>query len=385
MTDVRTRLYIEANAVCATHQSGVGHAVQAMVTALVRHPEARPHHRVVLIVPLRGAPLLEQRGLGGVARVTMPLLLRGYDRWAGMRVLPPLDALLGRGTYVFPNFGNWPLRRSPSLTFIHDMAFMRLPETVETRTGARLRANAQRWTRRTALVVTPSEFSKREVVGCLGVADSRVAAVPWGVDPEVFFPRPAGEVRSTLARLGLPHDYILYVGNIEPRKNLARLVRAYGRLDAALRREHPLVLVGASSWRAEAIDAEIAAAIARGDRVVRVRDRVSDDDLPAVLCGAAMLAHPALYEGFGLVPLQAMACGIPVLVSNRSAMPEVVGEAGVYVDPMREDDIAERISAVLTDSGLRSALVDAGRARAAAFSWERSVESLMRAVASVEH
>lgn len=384
MTDVRTRLYIEANAVCATHQSGVGHAVQSMITALRRHPELHPRHRVVLITPLRGAGLLQQRGLGGVARVTMPLPLRGYDRWAALPRLPPLDVLLGRGTFVFPNFGNWPLRTSPSLTFIHDLAFMRLPETVEARTAARLRANARRWTARASLVVTPSEFSKREAIDCLGLPHDRVAVVPWGVDRDVFHPRNAEDVRSTLTRLRLPQNYILYVGNIEPRKNLARLVRAYGRLDGRLRREHALVLVGGTSWRAEEIDLEIARATARGDRVVRVRERVSDEDLPAVLSGAALLAHPALYEGFGLVPLQAMACGTPVLVGDRSAMPEVVAAAGVHVDPLREDHIAERITAMLTHSSLRSTLVEAGTARAAAFSWARSVAALMRAVASVE-
>jgi alpha-1,3-rhamnosyl/mannosyltransferase len=384
MADARTRLLVEANAVCAVHQSGIGHAVQGLITALARDERARARYRLELIVPLRGAEQLRRRQLGSVPRVTMPLPLRGYDRWSALRVIPPLDVLLGRGVYVFPNFGNWPLLRSPSLTFVHDLAFMRHPETVEARTRARLRDNAPRWAQRTDLVVTPSAFSKREVVECLRVPESRVAVVPWGVDTGWFSPRGASEIQVLLRSLSLPHDPVLYVGNIEPRKNLARLVRAYGRLDASLKRRHPLVLAGSSSWNSTTIDTAIAVAQERGDPVVRLRSRISDADLPVLLSAAVMLAHPALYEGFGLVPLQAMASGTPVLVTDRSAMPEVVGPAGAYVDPEDEDAIAAQLTRMLTDAELRASLVAAGLQRAAQFPWRRTVTELLRAMRSVE-
>lgn len=383
MADARSRLYIEANAVCAPHQSGVGHAAHGLITALMHDSDAQRRLRVVLIVPLRGAPALQRRGLGNVPRVTMPLPLRGYDRWSGMPVLPPLDALLGRGVYLFPNFGNWPLWRSPSLTVIHDLVFLRHPDTVERRTGARLRAGAQRWIRRSSLVLTPSEFSRQELIDALDVEPARVVVMPLGVDQTVFSPRPAEEVNATLGRLGLAPGYVLFLGNIEPRKNLARLVRAYGLLTPALKREHPLVLAGGSSWRAEGIESALASARERGDPVVRVPGRLGDGDLPALISGAAMLAHPALYEGFGLVPLQAMACGTPVLVSNRSAMPEVVGDAGLYVDPLREDTITEALHTMLSDAGLRASLAVAGRARASTFTWTRSVRQFLAALDSL--
>jgi glycosyltransferase involved in cell wall biosynthesis len=315
----------------------------------------------------------------------MPLPLRGYDRWSALPVLPPLDLIAGGGVFVFPNYGNWPLVRSPSLTFMYDLAFVRLPDTVETRTRIRLQANVRRWTQRTNIVVTSSEFSKSELVACLEVPESRVAVVPLGVDGTVFKPQSHDEVDAVLRRLDVPRDSVFYLGNIEPRKNLARLVRSYGRLDGALQRAHPLVLAGGSSWNATEIEATIAAAQKRGEPVVRLRTRIDDADLPALLSGAAMVAHPALYEGFGLVPLQAMACGTPVLVGDRSAMPEVVGDAGAYVDPEDEDAITAQMTRVLTDTTFRSQLVAAGRTRAAAFTWEQTVTSLLSAVNSIMH
>lgn len=384
MADAPSRLFIEANAVCAPHQSGVGHAAQGLITALVRDREARARVRVELIVPLRGAPRLERLGLGGVPRVTMPLPMRGYDRWSGMTWLPPLDMLLGRGVYLFPNFGNWPMWRSPSLTTIYDLVFLRYPDTVERNTRTRLQANARRWIGRTSLVLTSSEFTRQELIDVLGVEPARIALMPLGVDSAIFHPRTAGEVRETLDRLGLSPGYVLFLGNIEPRKNLARLVRAYGRLDPALKREHPLVLAGGSSWSAQGIDAAVTAARQRGDPVVRVPGRVGDDDLPALISGAAMLAHPALYEGFGLVPLQAMACGTPVLVSNASAMPEVVGDAGLYVDPLDEESITEGLATMLTDGGVRSSVAAAGRIRASTFTWTRTAQHLLAALRTLD-
>ncbi|MGH7687392.1 MAG: glycosyltransferase family 4 protein [Candidatus Dormibacteria bacterium] len=380
MADTPLRLCVEANVICATHQSGVGHAAQGLITALVRDTEAQQHVHVVLIVPLRGAARLQRVGLGSVSRLTIPLPLRGYERWAAVPVLPPLDVLFGRGTYLFTNYGNWPLLRSRSLTIIHDVAFLRHPATVEERTGARLRHNARRWAHRTSMVLVPSEFSRTELSACLDLDPARIAVMPLGVDTTIFFPRRADEVHATLRRLGLSPGYVLYFGNIEPRKNLARLVRAYGAVDRELQQQHPLVLAGSTSWRAEEIEREIANAQSRGYRVERLPGRISDTDLPALLSGAAMLAHPSLYEGFGLVPLQAMACATPVLVSNRAAMPEVAGGAGLYVDPLQEDDITRGIETLLTDAGLRASLSAAGRLRASTFTWQRTATSFLDAV-----
>ena len=380
----RRRLYIEANAIATTHQSGVGHGLQGLVTTLARTPEARGRYRMTLLVPLRGASRVDALDLDGIDRRTVPLPMRGYDRWSGMPWLPPLDLAFGDGVYVFPNFGNWPLLRAPSITLVHDLSFLVHPDTVERRTQHRLSANVQRWARRTSLVLTVSQFIRDSIHERLGVPLARLAVMPHGVDTTTFRRPPDDEIGRVLARIGLAPGYVLHLGNFEPRKNLVRLIRAYGRLDPALKREHPLVLVGAGGWNDEQITAEIAAAQLRGDSVTRVRTRVSDAELPALLSGAAVLAYPSLYEGFGLVPLQAMACGTPVVASNVSAIPEVTGDAALLIDPLDEDEITGGLQAVLTDEAVRARLISAGTARAASYPWSRAAAAFLDAVQRVD-
>lgn len=339
---------------------------------------------MTLLVPLRGASRVDALDLDGVERRTVPLPMRGYDRWSGMPWLPPLDLAFGDGIYVFPNFGNWPLLRAPSITVVHDLSFLVHPETVERRTQHRLSANVRRWVRRTSLVLTVSQFIRDSIHERLGVPLSRLAVMPHGVDMATFRRPPDAEIGRVLSGIGLTPGYVLHLGNIEPRKNLVRLIRAYGRLDTALKREHPLVLVGAGGWNDEQIMAEIAAAQVRGDSVTRVRTRVSDAELPALLSGAAVLAYPSLYEGFGLVPLQAMACGTPVVASNVSAIPEVTGDAALLIDPTREENIASGLEALLTDATLRRRFVSLGASRAARYSWARSTAAFLDALASVD-
>ena len=339
---------------------------------------------MTLLVPLRGASRIDALRIEGVDRRTVPLPMRGYDRWSGMPWLPPLDLAFGDGVYVFPNYGNWPLVRAPSMTVVYDLSFLVHPETVERRTQRRLSANVQRWAQRTSLVLTDSQFIHDAIHERLGVPLSRLAVMPLGVDTATFR-RPAEvEIDRVLDRIGLNRGYVLHLGNVEPRKNLVRLVRAYGRLNPALKRGHPLVLVGGGGWNDEQITAEIAAAQARGDSVLRLSTRVSDAELPALLSGAAVLAYPSLYEGFGLVPLQAMACGTPVLASNVSAIPEVAGNAAMLVDPLREDEITGGLQALLTDEALRARLISAGTARAAAYPWARTAAAFLDALRRVD-
>lgn len=383
-SSLRRRLYIEANAIATTHQSGVGHAVTGLVTALAHTPDARARYRMTLLVPLRGAARIDALELEGVDRRTVPLPMRGYDRWSGMPWLPPLDLAFGDGIYVFPNYGNWPLRRAPSITIVYDLSFLVHPETVERRTQQRLSANVQRWVRRTSLVLTDSQFINDAIHQRLGVPLARLAVMPLGVDTAIFRRPPPAEIDRALARIGLTPGYVLHLGNIEPRKNLVRLVRAYGRVDPALKREHPLVLVGGGGWNDEAITADIAAAQLRGDSVLRVRTRVGDAELPALLSGAAVLAYPSLYEGFGLVPLQAMACGTPVLASNVSAIPEVAGDAALLIDPLSEGEITGGLHALLTDEALRIRLISAGAARAASYPWSRTAAAFLDALQRID-
>jgi len=339
---------------------------------------------VRLIAPWDGVATLRTLHLDGADIVRMPMPTRGWDRWPSLPALPPLDAIAGEGLYVFPHFGNWPLARSRCITFVHDLAFLLHPETVGGNLQL-LQRHTGRWIGRTDIVATVSEFTRLEVQRYLGLSDERTAVVRWGVDTDVFRRRSAAEIRAVRDRYGLPEAYVLHLGNVEPRKNIARLVRAHRLLPATLRRDHPLLLAGGHSWNASEIEAEIRTSELSGDRVWRPTTFVEDEDIPALTSGAALLVQPSLYEGFGLSPLQAMACEVPVLVGLNSAQPEVAGPAAIYVDALDETDIAAGMERALADAGMRSELVTRGLTRAREFTWDRSVQALDAALRRLEH
>ena len=375
----RTSLFVEAKVMSQPRVSGIGHTMQGLVRALQNSEAARERYRIRLLSPLDGVTRLRHLGMDNVEYVRLPLPTRGYDRWAGLPLLPPLDALIGKGTFVFPHYGNWPLRRSPSITFIYDVVFLRYPEAVGGNLTL-LRRNIGRWIARTSLVATVSQSSRDDINRYLGVATERITVIPCGVDREVFRARSSAEVDDLQERFGLPQRYVLYLGNIEPRKNLLRLIAAYRGLPQRLRREHALVLAGGSAWNSTGIERAVAEARAAGDNVIRPHGYVSDEDLPALLSGAAMLAQPSLYEGFGIAPLQAMAAGVPVLVGDNSAQPEVAGDAGLYVDALDVADIERGMQTLLSDESLAAAHVAAGLQRVQQFSWERSAGAMLEAL-----
>jgi len=273
-------------------------------------------------------------------------------------------------TALYHDPAGFPLRyRGPTVTTIHDLSWLRFPET---HPPARVRA-FHGWfddtLRRSAQLITDAESTRRELIDDFGVAPERVTAVPLAAGA-AFRPRTEAEVAPVLARHGLRwRSFLLSVGTIEPRKNLDAVLRAYAGLDPALRRHWPLAIVGMPGWLTSDFEARVAPLVERGE--VRRLGYVDDGELAALLAAARLLVYPSLYEGFGLPPLEAMASGTPVVTSNVSSLPEVVGDAGLQVAPQDFDALGEAIRSLLEDERRWEALRSAGLARAAQFSWER--------------
>lgn len=254
----------------------------------------------------------------------------------------------------------WRPRRT--VVTIHDLGYLHFPEAHPPRRRLELHLSTA-WNARVATrVIAVSQATKDDLVRHYRVVPDKIAVVHHGVE-ERFRPTPDP---AAPARYGLPSRYLLYLGTLQPRKNLERLVQAYGRLpgDAP-----PLVLAGAKGWYFERIAAAIAA-LGLENRVL-LPGYVADADVPALLTGATALVYPSLYEGFGLPALEALACGTPVLAANTSSLPEVVGAAGLLVDPLDVGAIAAAMQRLLADEALRAALSQQGRERAKGFSWDR--------------
>lgn len=270
------------------------------------------------------------------------------------------------GISPFPPFG-WPAATRRVVT-IHDMIPFVYPETHARLTNLLFQHYIPRTLHNVDAIVTVSEASKRDILRYYPVVEDKVHVIHNGISPS-FHPRTIDEVAAARAKYDLPERYILSVGALQQRKNLATLFRAYQHM---LQRgtAHHLVIVGKAAWKT---DDTFAALHDLGlEEHVSFTGYVADEDLPAIYTGADVFAFPSLYEGFGLPPLEAMACGTPVVVSKQSSLPEVVGDAGLLVDPCDAVGFTNAIEAVLTDSTLSSMLSDLGLKRASRFSWERA-------------
>ncbi|MCA1641911.1 MAG: glycosyltransferase family 4 protein [Acidobacteria bacterium] len=276
-----------------------------------------------------------------------------------------------------------PFAPCPVVATIHDLAFEHLPATFKRRSWMQLRLTVRRTARRAAQIITVSEYSKRDIVETYGVEPRRVT-VTHEAAAEHFRPvTDERELRRVRQLYGIEGDYILAVGSVQPRKNLARLVGAYSdlRRQRAQAKLPRLVVVGKLAWLYE----ETLRAVEEcgvGDAVT-FTGYVPEGDLPALYSGALCFAYPSFFEGFGLPPLEAMRCGAPVLVGDRTSLPEVVGDAGLLVDPFDTAAISAALARVIDDAGLRQQLRERGLARSAQFDWRetarRTLEVYQRA------
>jgi alpha-1,3-rhamnosyl/mannosyltransferase len=272
----------------------------------------------------------------------------------------------GYDLYHEPNF--IPLAGGvPAVVTVHDLSVLLHPEW---HPADRVRHHERCFRRGLSdahHLITVSHFIRRQVIDHLGIAPERVTAVHNGVGPEYFTAGPA-EAEQVRRALGLPADYLLFVGTIEPRKNVLTLLQAYCDLPAALRRRCPLVLAGGWGWKS----AEVADYYRRvaADKGVIHLGYTDDRHLPGLYAGARALVYPSLYEGFGLPPLEMLACGGAVLSSTADALREVLGGQAHYVDAQDTAGWREALARALDDDWLRY-LRAGGRDRAARFSWER--------------
>ncbi len=258
---------------------------------------------------------------------------------------------------------------------IHDLHYLHYPQFM-TRESLRYYRDQIVWAvQRAAHILVPSHATARDLLTLLDVPETCVTVHPLGVNP-AFHPQSADAIRAVRARWGLPETYLLFVGTFEPRKNITGLLRAYDRLRAKLPDAPPLVLVGRRGWLYEDIFAT-AEQLQLGKTLIWIED-APFADLPALYSGALALTLPSHYEGFGLTALEAMACGTPPIISPRGSLPEVVGEAGLRVDPDDPEAIAEAMRRMLEDNALRAALRQKGLARAATFTWRRTAEIALR-------
>lgn len=340
--------------------SGVGAACRGLLEALVARPDIELTGYAVARRPFMARREIPH-GIHFRGTPVPTRLMQAAWRVAGM---PRAEQLVGRADVVHGiNFAVPPSRRAATVVTVHDLTAVRYPELC---TPATLEypALVRRAVDEGAIVHVPSAFVRDEMVEALDLPAERVRVIAWGIPP-VAEPTTAPPVDP---------PYILALGTVEPRKDYPSLVEAFYELsgrDPSLR----LVIAGADGWGTGALT-EAVAARQLEDRVVRL-GYVNEEERSALLWNAAVLAYPSLYEGFGFPPLEAMVAGVPVVATRSGAVPEVVGDGALLVEPADPAGLCARLESVLNDPTTRAHLVAAGRERAASFGWEQTATEMV--------
>ena len=266
-----------------------------------------------------------------------------------------------------------PLRGVPTVLTVHDLIFRRLPEQHKPLNRWYLNLTMPLYCRRATHIIAISEQTRRDLASAYGIAAERTTVIYEAADPR-FLPQLPEAMAGARARYHLPERYLLFVGTIEPRKNLTRLLTAFERLHAEGLTD-ALVIVGKRGWLTGEFDAALERSPLRA--AVIFPGFVPDEDLPAIYAGAQALVMPSLYEGFGLPVLEAMACATPVACSNHSSLPEIAGDAAMFFDPVETDSISDALRRIVRDPALQAHLRDAGLRQASQFSWERAAQETL--------
>lgn len=313
---------------------------------------------------------------GRAAPMAVPAARQKAVRWCPGRIAqaawrtlkwPPYDAFAGPAdVYHFPNFVLPPLSTGKSVVTIHDMSFLRCPEFAEERNRRRLAAGIRDTAARADAIVTVSAFSAREISELLSVEPRRVFAIHLGVSEE-FTPASPDDIAGARRRLGIERPYLLTVGTLEPRKNLPFLIDVFEKLADF---DGDLVITGGLGWKYEPILERIRRSPRAG--AIRVIGHADDALLRSLYSGAEAFLCTSFYEGFGLPPLEAMACGAPVISSTGGSLREVLGNGALLLSEFDAELWATETRRVLRDSTGRPGLVERGRRQAAKYTWEET-------------
>jgi glycosyltransferase involved in cell wall biosynthesis len=260
-----------------------------------------------------------------------------------------------------------PLAPCDTVVMIHDLSFEHIPETFKRRSWMQMRFTVRRTARSASHVVTDSEYSRQDILRTYRLPPERVTTTPLAASTRF---NPVNDER-VLDKYGIDGDYILAVGSIQPRKNIARLIRAYTLMLSQHRDSTPkLVIAGKYAWLFE--DTIRAAAVSNANDKILFTGYVPESDLPALYTGALCFAYPSFFEGFGIPLLEAMRCGTPTITSDRTCFPEVVGDASLIIDPFDEQSIADGLWRMISDAALREQLRSRGFVQASLFDWRQT-------------
>lgn len=366
------RVGIEGSVLQRKHKTGVDYYTWGLVQSVIRQMPS-DEFEVGYFKSSSGYPDLQSKNVEyKVASITYRLynilfrylVPKAYDRVTKMNA----DVVL------FPNFVRWPLNRiNKSVVVVYDTAYIDKPEYVPTRLKKYLTRFVPKAVNKADRVIAISESTKKAIIKHYRVDESKIAVINPALDHAVYRPVPSRGVEKVKNQYGIKKEYLLYLGTIEPRKNIASIIKAYSQLPDGVRSKYQLVLAGGKGW----LDDDIEALISNSNPGEIVKTGyVENKDKPALYTGAEVFIYPSIFEGWGMQVVEAMACGTPVITADNSSLPEAGGKAAAYVKAGNDSQLTRAIQDMLKNKSSYNMRVKLGLEHAAKFTWEKSGSQL---------
>lgn len=378
---IKKKIYFEGLGLVENHFSGIGQYILGTLRGIDNIIEkeklaGKPVPDVQVIIPYNTLGRFRSYKFKHLKAKRLPITFRTMARLWHHNLMPPLDLWCGPGYYVFTRFVTMPLLFSKSAVVIYDLSFEHYRQYSDERNAIFLSNGTKKSIEQVERVFAISENGKKEIVDFYGVPEKDVIVATPAADQRYFYRRSNSEIRKVKEKYGITKNYILALSNLEPRKNLDTLVNAYCALPAKYRKNTSLLLVGVSGWKTDALFKKIIKLVEEGYDIIRPSEYVSDKDKPAIISGASMLVYPSHYEGFGMPPLEALACGVPVITADNSSLPEVVGTAGIMLDCMDVKGMAKHMQQNLDNiEKVTAESIHSGPEQASKFSWDKSAQA----------
>jgi len=380
------KIYIESSAI-VNKRTGIGQYAKRLLEAATEIDKKNSYTLVAfrhyisrrsLVLPIEPAHNLSYRFIRWLPAVIYYQLFKRF-------VAPPIDVIMGRqpDIFFFPNFVSWPVlnRKTLIIPAIYDLSFVHYAQYSSPQNKAYMLKYVPRTIARADHIITISENSKKEIVDYYNVDPEDVSIVTPAIDHAEYYPRSETEISTLKQKYGLPEHYFFFTSTLEPRKNVQGLLDAYAALPDKIRNKYGLVLAGMKGW----VDHEIQLRLDKYRSLNIIRTGyVDDSDLPGMYSGASLFIFPTFYEGFGIPPLESMACGVPVITSNNSSLPEVMGNAGVLLDDLSGESIRDAIVALINNPEEQAKLRAEGLKQAAKFSWKISAQNFIAVLEKVK-
>lgn len=370
------KVYIEGLGLVEGHFSGIGQYILGILRGLDELVEDaklnnKDYPEIYVIIPKDTLPKFKSYKFKHIRYKKFPLKFRYMAALWHRGKMPPLDLYFGRGYYVFTRFVTMPVLFNKSAVVIYDLSYELYKQYADEKNAIFLSNGTKKSIAQVEKIVTISENAKREIVDFYNVSPKDVIAATPAADQRYFYRRSENEIERAKTKYGISGDYVLALSNLEPRKNLETLVDAYCMLPKELRSKTSLLLVGVSGWKTDKLFDKIMKLVDEGYNIIRPLNYVDDDDKPAIISGAKVLVYPSHYEGFGMPPLEALACGIPVITSDNSSLPEVVGGIGTMLNCSDTKGFSKEIEKILRSN---NKFIKSGPKKAEEFSWPKSAK-----------